>query len=56
MDAHGERKDLCSLGRWSIIPYVHESDECCIARFVVVSSELHVELEFRSACLNPLPA
>jgi hypothetical protein len=44
MNEHGS-------GRRSVIPYVHETDECCIARFGVVSSELVCHRVY----LNSLP-
>jgi hypothetical protein len=51
MDEHGEHKGLHGLSCQSVIPYIHGSDECCIARFGVVSSEL----VYHRACLNSLP-
>jgi hypothetical protein len=67
MDEHGEHQDLCGLCHWSIIPYVHGRDECCITVCMLKSRlslpvvglarrESCVELEFQRACLDPLLA
>jgi hypothetical protein len=38
MDKHDEHRDLRGSSRWSVIPYVHERYECCIAVRLLKSS------------------
>jgi hypothetical protein len=56
---HDRYDDLCGLGRWNVIPYVHR-EKCCIAACVLpacVCLELRLpEKSLQRACPNSVSA
>jgi hypothetical protein len=44
MDEHGEHRDLCGSGCWSIIPYVHGRGVC----YITILAQVWVELAQKS--------